>query len=95
MEKDEYDKKGEIKMTEQWDIEDDDHLEPAEESKGNGFGSVAKTNDTGGLPQSVIDLLTKYAERTNMKLPDAIKAFAEDVKKKTLVKMLRLNPMKT
>ena len=69
-------------MTEQWDMEDEyDHLEPVEESKGNGFGSVAKTNDTGGLPQSVIDLLTKYAERTNMKLPDAIKAFAEDVKK--------------
>lgn len=69
-------------MTDEWDIEDEyDHLEPATPTGGNGFGSVAKTNDNGGLPQAVVDLLTKYAERTNVKLSEAIQAFKDDVKK--------------
>tara|TARA_R110002051_G_scaffold322039_1_gene411438 strand:- start:22824 stop:24149 length:1326 start_codon:yes stop_codon:yes gene_type:complete len=46
----------------------------------NGFGSVVKENTTQGLPDGVIQRLTKFAERTGKKLGDAITEFLEDIK---------------
>jgi len=46
----------------------------------NGFGSVTKENTTQGLPDGVIQRLTKYAERTGKNLGDAIAEYLEDIK---------------